>query len=162
MHRDLIKKSGFYYVARRVDAHGVVQAEITELPRLLKKFKSEYEFVFWHLHVFAEAASPSAHEAYTAPNLLRKFLESYLGFRKPNVTAWHEKLDLLFDTGEQRREVHKFADDASHLQSLNRSLQQPAFVASSQRLVGDVLKALKDKDPGHHASLLDVLNGGNS
>ena len=100
---------------------------------------------------------PSVHEAYTAPNLLRKFLEAYLGFRKPSVTAWHEKLELLIDSPEQRREVHKFADDASHLQSLNRSLQQPAFVASAQKSVADVLEALKAKDQSHYDSLVEVV-----
>lgn len=159
-NKAMSKNSSAYYVSRMTESDGVMHARITDLPRLLRKYKSEYEFVFSHLYVFSEAAMPSEHEAYTAPNLLRKFLESYLGFRKPSVTAWHEKLDLLFDTVEQQREVHKFADDASHLQSFNRSLQQPAFVASSQRLVGDVLNALKDKDPDHHASLLEVVNGG--
>lgn len=153
--------SSAYYVCRVVEPDGLMHTRITDLPRLLRKYKSEYEFVFSHLHAFSEAATPSEHEAYTAPNLLRKFLESYLGFRKPSVTAWHEKLDLLFDSVEQQREVHKFADDASHLQSLSRSLQQPAFVSSAQRLVCDVLNALKDKDPDHHASLLEVVNGGN-
>lgn len=154
--------SSAYHICRKVQPDGSSQAQVEDLPRLLRKYKSEYEFVFSHLHTFAENSSPSEHEAYTAPNLLRKFLESYLGFRKPSVTAWYEKLDLLFDSVEKQREVHKFADDASHLHSLNRSLQQPAYVASSKRIVCDVLIAQKDKDPDHHASLLEVVNGGGS
>ena len=150
-----------YYIARITDTNGLNYAQLSDLPRLLRKYKSEYEFVFSHLYEFSHTDNPSEHEAYTAPNLLRKFLESYLGFRKPSVTVWHEKLNLLFDSVERQREVHKFADDASHLQSLNRSLQQPAFVSSAQRLVGDVINALHEKDPDHHASLLEVINGGN-
>lgn len=155
--KEMRKVSSGYYVARITCPDGSTQAQITDLPQLLRKFKSEYEFVFSHLHAFSEAAMPSVHEAYTAPNLLRKFLEAYLGFRKPSVTAWHEKLELLIDSPEQRREVHKFADDASHLQSLNRSLQQPAFVSSAQKSVADVLEALKTKDQSHYDSLVEVV-----
>lgn len=155
--REMRTTSSGYYVARITCPDGSTQAQIADLPPLLRKFKSEYEFVFSHLHAFSEAASPSVHEAYTAPNLLRKFLEAYLGFRKPSVTAWHEKLELLIDSPEQRREVHKFADDASHLQSLNRSLQQPAFVSSAQKSVADVLEALKTKDQSHYDSLVEVV-----
>ena len=155
--KEMRKVSSGYYVARITCSDGSTQAQIADLPQLLRKFKSEYEFVFSHLHAFSEAAMPSVHEAYTAPNLLRKFLEAYLGFRKPSVTAWHEKLELLIDSPEQRREMHKFADDASHLQSLNRSLQQPAFVASAQKSVADVLEALKSKDQSHYDSLVEVV-----
>jgi wobble nucleotide-excising tRNase len=158
--KEMRKLSRGYYVSRITGPDGSIQARIVDLPKLLRKYNSEYEFVFSHLYAFAEAETPSEHEAYTAPNLLRKFLEAYLGFRKPCVTAWYEKLDLLFDTPEERREVHKFADDASHLQSLNRCLQQPAFVSSSQKCVRDVLGALKEKDPKHYASLCAVANGG--
>jgi wobble nucleotide-excising tRNase len=151
--------SSAYWVSRELQSEGTVQARIEDLPPLLRKYKSEYEFVFSKLYKFEKSDRPSEHEAYTAPNLLRKYLEAYLGFRKPDVRAWHEKLDLLFESPEKRREVQKFADDASHLQNLGRSLQQPAFVASSQCYVRDVLEALKENDREHYLSLERVVNG---
>jgi wobble nucleotide-excising tRNase len=151
--------SSAYWVRREVRSDGTVHARLEDLPQLLRKYRSEYEFVFSKLYEFQSNASPSEHEAYTAPNLLRKFLEAYLGFRKPDVRAWHDKLDLLIDSPEKRREVQKFADDASHLQSLGRSRQQPDFVASSQSCVRDVLEALKAKDEEHYLSLERVVNG---
>ena len=152
--------SSAYWICREVRSDGTVQARIEDLPGLLRKFKSEYEFIFSKLYEFEKSGNPSEHEAYTAPNLLRKFLEAYLGFRKPDVRAWHEKLDLLFDSPEKCREVQKFADDASHLQTLGRILQHPAFVASSQKHVRDVLEALKMRDQEHYLSLDRVVNGG--
>lgn len=146
-----------YYVCRSIDSSGETFANLSDLPVLLRKFKSEYEFVFSQLYCFAKASTPSLHEAYTAPNLLRKFLEAYLGFRKPNVTDWSDKLDLLLDCPEQRREIQKFADDASHLQSLGRVLQQPEFVSNAQRCVRVVLDALESKDADHYASLCGLL-----
>jgi wobble nucleotide-excising tRNase len=97
------------------------------------------------------------HEAFTVPNLLRKFLEAYLGFRKPSVRSWSKKLELLLDSPEARREIQALADDASHLQSLDKSLQHPDFVPNAQRCVKMVLDALERKDSDHYQSLCEVI-----
>jgi wobble nucleotide-excising tRNase len=146
-----------YYVRRELGANSQWTSVIEDLPPLLRKYKSEYQFVFSQLHAFASNPAPSTHEAYTAPNLVRKFLEAYLGFRKPSVSKWSDKLDLLFDTPEERREIQKFADDASHLQSLTRALEQPDFVPSAQRCVRCVLTALQTRDREHHTSLCALI-----
>lgn len=150
-------ESSAYYVRREVAANAQWTSAIADLPPLLRKYKSEYQFVFSQLHAFANNPAPSTHEAYTAPNLVRKFLEAYLGFRKPDVSKWSRKLDLLLDTPEEQRELQKFADDASHLQGLTRALEQPDFVPSAQRCVQSVLTALQRKDPDHHNSLCALI-----
>jgi len=146
-----------YYVRRAFDGNTQWIAVLEDLPDLLRKYKSEYHFVFAQLHAFANAHAPSLHEAYTAPNLLRKFLEAYLGFRKPNVSKWSNKLDLLFATPEERREIQKFADDASHLQGINRALQQPDFITTAQACVSKVINGLQVNDNGHYVSLCAVI-----
>lgn len=148
--------SEFFYARRLANPNGAY-ATLETLPWLLRKFKSEYEFIFAQLHAFAETETPSDHEAYTAPNLLRRFLESYLGFRKPSITAWHQKIDLILDSPEECMEVHKLLDEASHLQDMNRALQQPSFVASAQPCVKSVLRGLQAKDPLHYDSLIAVV-----
>jgi len=151
------KDTRAYYLRRSVSADAGPQAELLDLPTLLRQFKSEYEFIFSQLYDFAENESPSLHEAFTAPNLLRKFLEAYLGFRKPSVRSWSKKLELLLDSPEARREIQALADDASHLQSLDRSLQHPDFVPNAQRCVKMVLDALERKDRDHYQSLCEVI-----
>lgn len=146
-----------YYVNRALDGGGQWKANLEDLPDLLRRYRSEYEFVFEQLHKFANAPAPSLHEAYTAPNLLRKFLEAYLGFKKPCVAGWSDKLDLLFATPEERREIQKFADDASHLQGVSRALQQPNFITSAQSCVGKVIAGLKARDFDHYQSLCNVI-----
>jgi wobble nucleotide-excising tRNase len=153
------KNTRAYLVWRSVGPSGTPQSTILDLPSLLRQFRSEYEFIFFQLYNFAKTTAPSLQEAFTAPNLLRKFLEAYLGFRKPSVRSWSNKLELLLDSPDQRREIQKFADDASHLQALGRSLQQPDFVPNSQRCVKMVLDALERKDKGHYESLCEVIRG---
>ena len=156
-----LASTSMYYVQRSLNQEGLPIGVLKELPTLLKKYSSEYQFIFSLLFDFAQNSDPTQHEKYTAPNLLRKFLESYLGFRKPDVPEWHKKLDLLFGSQQEKaRAVHKLADDASHLQRLERSMQEPAFPIAVKECVQDVLDALQEKDPCHYDSLVRVVTGG--
>lgn len=147
-----------YYTRRYLDGashqwHSVLE----DTPVLLRKYKSEYQFVFEQLRLFSSSQEPTLHEAYTSPNLLRKFLEAYLGFKKPCVSQWSKKLDLLFDSEADQIEIQKFSDDASHLQGLSRALQQPDFISSAQNTVTKVILALKAKDLPHYTSMCTVI-----
>lgn len=146
-----------YYARRFVDANQLWHSTLEDTPTLLRKYKSEYQFIFEQLHKFSSSQAPSLHEAYTAPNLLRKFLEAYLGFKKPCTSQWSSKLDLLFDTDVEQTEIQKFSDDASHLQGLNRALQQPNFITNAQNTVNKVIQALKTKDNPHYTSMCTVI-----
>lgn len=146
-----------YYARRFVDANQLWHSTLEDTPALLRKYKSEYQFIFEQLHKFSSSQGPSLHEAYTAPNLLRKFLEAYLGFKKPCISQWSSKLDLLFDSDVERTEIQKFSDDASHLQGLNRALQQPNFISNAQSTVNKVIQALKAKDNSHYISMCTVI-----
>lgn len=147
-----------YYTRRFLDSANLQwHSTLEDTPSLLRKYKSEYQFVFEQLHKFSSSQAPTLHEAYTAPNLLRKFLEAYLGFKKPCVSQWSKKLDLIFDTDVEQTEIQKFADDASHLQGLNRALQQPDFIINAQNTVKKVIQALKAKDLPHYTSLCTVV-----
>lgn len=150
--------ASLYYTRRYLDAPSHLwHSTLEDAPSLLRKYKSEYQFVFDQLHRFSSSHGPTLHEAYTSPNLLRKFLEAYLGFKKPCVSKWSEKLDLLFNLEVDRVEIQKFADDASHLQGLSRALQQPNFISNAQNSVKKVIQALKEKDLPHYTSMCTVI-----
>jgi wobble nucleotide-excising tRNase len=147
-----------YYTRRFLDGPSHQwHSTLEDTPNLLRKYKSEYQFVFDQLHQFSLSQAPTLHEAYTSPNLLRKFLEAYLGFEKPCVSKWSNKLDLLFDADIDRVEIQKFADDASHLQGLSRALQEPNFISNAQNTVKKVIQALKAKDLPHYTSMCTVI-----
>ena len=147
-----------YYTRRFLDGAGQQwHSTLEDTPYLLRKYKSEYQFVFEQLHQFSSSQAPTLHEAYTSPNLLRKFLEAYLGFEKPCVSKWSDKLDLLFDLEVDRVEIQTVADVASHLQGLGRALQQPNFVSNAQNSVKKVIQALKAKDLPHYTSMCTVI-----
>jgi wobble nucleotide-excising tRNase len=154
--RGAVNNTSCYLVTRVLGEDRNTSSTISRLPELLRKFKSEYQFVFSQLKQFAENPTPSMHEAYTAPNLVRKFFEAYIGFRRPGSGSWSEKLDLVIDDVAVRREVQKFADDSSHLQSPARATQHPDYISNSQIIVRTVIDSISQKDPDHYQSLCSV------
>lgn len=155
-HSNIRKKSRGYYI-RRLSNATCSFSQLEDLPELLKKYSSEYEFIYAQLKAFADNQTPSEHEIYTAPNLLRRFLEAYLGFRRPHISAWHAKLDILIDCEETRSEIQKLLDDASHLQRMDRALHEPSFAPIAHDCVKQVLSGLQDKDLDHYNSLQQVI-----
>lgn len=155
--RQYQRDSAAFYV-RKVESDGNNSARLEALPQLLRKHGSEYEFIFAQLKEFADNPTPSEYEAFCAPNLLRRFLEAYLGFRKPCTPAWHAKLDLIIDSDVKRREIHKLLDDASHLQRADRALQIPTFITSAHDATQAVFEGLESKDAEHFNSLIEAVS----
>lgn len=155
--QNFISNHAGYWVSRYIDDQGEHQSNLETLPDLLRKSKSEYQFVFSLLYQFSENENPTIHEAYTSPNLLRKFLEAYLGFRQPSGGNWKGKLDLLIEEEVKRKELYKFSNDASHLQKPTRIQEHPSYIAGAQSICKEVLEALKRKDEMHYKSLCECL-----
>jgi len=132
------------------------KSELVPLPGYLVKFRSDYHYVFHALQQVQQNDSPDI-DAYTqVPNLLRRFLEMYLGFRVPAQGGFQNKLHLIIDDIEIRDAVARFADEGSHSQSTLRMLEYSDFPAMAKNLVGRVLDALRDKDAGHYNALVET------
>jgi len=155
--QNFIRDHAGYWVSRYVNDQEEHLSKIETLPELLRKNKSEYQLIFSLLHKFTKNENPTIHEAYTSPNLLRKFLEAYLGFRQPSGGNWKGKLDLLFEEEAKRKEIYKFSDDASHLQKPTRIQEHPSYITGAQSICKDVVEALKRVDEMHYNSLCECL-----
>jgi len=60
------------------------------------------------------------YKLYTLPNLLRRFLETYLGFNYPASTGLKNRLENLIENEEERKLVHKISDELSHNENTER------------------------------------------
>jgi wobble nucleotide-excising tRNase len=129
-------------------------SELLALPKHLVKFRSDYHHVFHCLRKVLANGSQDVEAYLHCPNLLRRFLEMYLGFRKPAATGYKPKLDVLFDDDAMRAAVARYVDEGSHSQSTLRLLEFSDFPAMSRGMVERVLLALENKDPLHHAALM--------
>jgi hypothetical protein len=85
---------------------------------------------------------------------LSRFLEMYLGFRRPTPKPYLTKLDILFDDEVERGAVARYVDERSHSASTLRLLEFSDFPAMSRGMVERVMRAMERVDPDHYAVLM--------
>jgi len=130
-------------------------SQLIELPGHLAKFRSDYHHVFYCLRQFQSSTNQEVDAYLSCPNLLRRFLEMYLGFRRPTPKGYLTKLDLLFDDEVEQGAVAKYVDEGSHSASTLRLLEFSDFPAMSRGMVERVMRALERVDPDHYSVLLE-------
>lgn len=130
-------------------------SQLFKLPKHLAKFRSDYHHVFYCLRQVLGSTSQEVDEYLNCPNLLRRLLEMYLGFRRPSFGSFQAKLDILFDDEAERAAVARYVDEGSHSTSTLRLLEFSDFPAMSKSMVERVLTAMKSVDPDHYDALME-------
>ncbi|MFP5248539.1 MAG: AAA family ATPase [Acidobacteriota bacterium] len=146
------------HVAFLIHRDGDGVSQLLGLPAHLAKFRSDYHHVFYCLRRFQASTSPDVDAYLGCPNLLRRFLEMYLGFRKPTAKGYLTKLDILFGDESERGAVARYVDEGSHSASTLRLLEHSDFPALSRGMVERVMRALERVDPDHYGVLIAETN----
>lgn len=134
------------------------RAVILDLPKELKYFKSEYVYLFSIMLEFSKQKSGADYRLlYLLPNVVRRFLEGYLGLRYPDRKSWKEKFDKLVVDDIERNLVYKLVNEFSHNQSSTRSLKFPE-VTECKKVIDIVENGLKNNDKGHYSALCESCN----
>lgn len=143
------------YLIEKLKNAKVANCKISELPELLLKFKSEYTYLFSLLYKFNQLPTPDYNYLYILPNLVRRYLEAFLGFKMPIVGGLKKKLPALIKEQIPRDKIDKFINQYSHNQSLPRSLDFPPL-SECKDVIDTVLRAVKDKDEEHYNALIET------
>jgi wobble nucleotide-excising tRNase len=153
--KDWMKKldGRFYMTQRTLDASREWYASLVRLPKLLKKFKSDYQYTYYCLTVLDADPAPQFEHLCGVPNMVRRLLEAYLGFVFPESGGWGDKLQKIIPCEETCGKIKKFADDNSHSHSLTQATEVPDYVAHCKEVIHDVLTALRNHNPTHVSSL---------
>ena len=136
------------------------RCEIKEMPYYLKKYMTEYNFLFEQIYDIAMLNSEEDQTLYAEKytlyynigNNMRKFLECYLFNRYPNADEPLKMyLDRLFDD-HVPSEVNRVVNEYSHLAWASRGMRVmdvPEVVTAAR----EILKALRIKDWAHYETL---------
>jgi len=146
------EKCGFYLV-ERIAKRNEEMAHLRNLPDTLLNYKSEYHFLFSKIKSFDENPSTDFDSLYQLPNIIRRFLEAFVGFKYSQ--GLKKGLELLIDDEAQRIKVDKFLNNLSHQTGLQRNL---IFndLSECESVVNIVLNAIETKDREHYKALENV------
>ncbi|MDB4727835.1 AAA family ATPase [Saprospiraceae bacterium] len=142
-----------YLIDRQKDGETEL-SKISQLPEILRKFKSEYHYLFSIIYDFHNTPSTDFEKLYLLPNIMRRYIEAFLGFKIPSYAGFKKKLPLFIPDEVEKDKVQKFIDQYSHNNSLPRSLAFPAL-DECKEVVRIVLDAVEKKDKEHYDILCD-------
>jgi wobble nucleotide-excising tRNase len=112
-------KATFYQVERNL-----TNARIENLDCTLCRFKSEYQYLFYQIYQFRkDTVIDDEYKLFTAPNILRRFLETYLQFIYPASNGLKNGLNKLINNAEERKFVYKIINELSHNENTDRTLK---------------------------------------
>ena len=124
-----------------------------QLPKLLKKFKSDYQYTYYCLQVIDADPTPQFEHLCGVPNVICRILEAYLGFVFQESGGWGNKLQKIIPSEEACGKIKKFADENSHSHSLTQATEIPDYVAHCKKVNREVMTALRNHNPAHVSSL---------
>lgn len=140
------------YMVERTDANGLVSSRIIECPESIKRYRSEYLFLYHQLAGYLDAPSNDPQVVFNLGNMARRFMEGYLAFK----FIEHSKIDVslpeLIVNPVQCERARKFMHFYSH--TLNRSggMKLPDM-SEAQEIVAVILDAVRAHDPIHYRAL---------
>jgi wobble nucleotide-excising tRNase len=144
-------ETSLYLIEKTTSRAGATfKANLKGLPKPLSNFKSEYVYLFSLLYQFDKTPITDHNYLYIMPNLVRRYLEAYVGFR--TLGGLGENLSILINDETQQEKIYKLINAYSHNSSSPRLLHFPDF-SECKNVVQIVLDAVKNKDKDHY----DVL-----
>lgn len=153
----LNKKKSQYFIITRADQ----VSNITLMPRYLKDYVTEFNFLFHQIYKCAHAQieCDDNHDCYyNFGNNARKFLEAFLYYKYPNAIETDDKLARFFgDDALAASLTDRINNEFSHLAGVFERSVLPIDVPEMKSTANFILRKIKEKDSDQYSALLQSI-----
>lgn len=153
------KSEGNLYLITKTKAGALIQ----NLPPVLEKHKSEYNYLFSILSEFNQSSDKSTFEMlFILPNILRRFLEQYLNMKYPDGKTRSKDIKEKFKKfagGKDEAKINKILkliDEHSHEEILEHSKRIPEL-CEIEDCISFIFELLRANDSPHLEALRESL-----
>lgn len=154
-------KCGLYMLRINLDSSKNRISNIYELDPLLKKFDSDYQYLFSKLIEFEKATKEEKSDLtliYPYPNMVRRVLEVFLSFRFPSKSDYKDKIDSTKADKKIKESVYRFTNLKSHgslkeIEGFSPEIIEP----TAKNHILDALKLMREEDGSHCKEMEDSL-----
>ena len=137
------------------------ESKIKEMPRYLKDYVTEFNFLFHQIYLCANADSNDQnqhHLFYNFSNNTRKFLEAFLFYKYPNAIQHDDKLKRFFgDDNQASSMTERINNEFSHLEGLFERSMVPIDVPEMKKTANYLLQKIEQKDKEQYDALLKSI-----
>lgn len=140
------------YMIERVDQGGVPLSTIKPCADELKKYKSEYLYLFGAIKRYEANPSTDIDVIFNLGNILRRFVEGYLHFKYlTHINIESDIMSLIPNSLECER-ARKFMHFYSHTLSRGGGMKI-ADMSEAKSVIDIILTSISNQDPIHFAAL---------
>lgn len=170
------ENTSYYFIEKNINENGET-SEIKELPKYLKKYTTEFNYLFEQIYKFRNFSDEYSEDlkatlVYNFGNNLRKFLEIYLFFKYPNNfnNLNKNQIETFFkdtyqdDEFEENKRViasiiNRYQNEYSHLREIPDRGMQPIDIEETKKIASFILDTMKKNDEKQYKALEDsILN----
>jgi wobble nucleotide-excising tRNase len=148
-----------YYLVKKFLQNGEKLSRIENLPNILRKFRSEYNYLFSLLKKFADSNDQANFEMlYILPNIARRFLEAYLFYKYPDGKDFKDKCKQFFQSVEHNNKqmVLKLLNEYSHEENPEH-IRNHSDIQELHDCISIVFELMKNNDKEHYDALCESI-----
>lgn len=141
-----------YIIERSKNSHKD-ESTLKESNHLIEKYNSEYAYLFSIIYNFNQ--SPTEENLYHLPNIMRRFIETYLNFKFLSKNFDENIIQLITNPIECER-ARKFMHYYSHGLTTDKFIKF-ADLSESTAVVQIIIESIKNDDSVHFNSLVQTV-----
>ena len=154
-----MKQKGKFYLIKKIKSQTGEFSLIENLPGVLLKYKSEYNYLFSILKKFNDQDNKSNFGLlYLLPNILRRFFEAYLYMKYPDGKKYKDKAKTFLKNKKvsNRESTLKLIDEYSHEENPEHFQKFPD-IEEVENAISFILETIEEKDKEHYKALCESL-----
>ena len=136
----------------RTDSNGLIKSDIIDCPDSIKKYRSEYLFLFAQIANYIENPSTDMQVIFNLGNMARRFIEGYFSFKYLNHTKIDDHINELIPDTVKAERARKFMHFYSHSLKRAGGLKLPDM-SEAKEVLELILDAIRTQDPIHYSAL---------
>jgi len=157
--KDISRRPARFYMLNCVRDGDQRCATICQLDPLLEEYESEYHYLFACIYRAASSDTPGTLEQnYSLPNMARRLLESFLGFRCPGISdkLWKKMESIDFDRVRKSR-ILRFVHTYSHSNTIGEPEHDPSLLTEAESVLKDLLELIESEDKAHYDAMIKLM-----
>jgi len=128
-------------------------ARLVKLDKLLMDHQSEYHYLFRQVVLGSRMDQGLALESYYGlPNMARRLLEVFLGFRFPAIKGFHKRMEALESDPVAVARIRRFVHTYSHEEGDGEDVDA-TMLAEAPMILASILDVIRTEDSGHCAQM---------
>jgi len=134
-------------------------AELYPLDDLLKKYTSEYHYLFSLVYGYANSPKQNLKNYYLLPNISRRLLESFFAFRYPTqVGNFGNQFERSKISREKKTRILRYTDANSHSDHIRIDTEGDlSYLDETPQVLQDILELMKIEDEKHYNEMISIL-----